>query len=107
MKLSVSSETFNEIKTLLAQQGKEINDGAPLQIEKGTAISPPYDFRMVVVRQNCLMAAAEVFKNSANESIDEFLNISKGIYEWVLNGENKAKEPFVEGVSNAVGKGWK
>lgn len=84
MKILVSNPTYNEIKVLLAQQGKEINDGSPLTIEKGTALMPPHDFRLVAVRQNCLMAASEVFK--INEG--DFLQIAQDIFNWCLTGEN-------------------
>lgn len=87
MKILVSNPTYNEIKVLLAQQGKEINDGAPLTIEKGTAITPPTDFRFVAIRQNCLMAASEVFKSSAKDTPEEFINIAQNIFNWCLNGE--------------------
>ena len=87
MKIKVSASCFNEMSQAIKATGREINDGAVISLEKGDAIIPPYDFRMVVVRQNCLMAAAEVFKNAASETPDEFINISQHIYNWVLNGE--------------------
>jgi hypothetical protein len=108
MKIKVSASCFNEISQALKIIGREINDGAVISLEKGDAIIPPYDFRMVVVRQNCLMGAAEVFKNAASETPEEFIKISQQIFKWVLDGEVIDKEePFVEGVSNAIGKGWK
>lgn len=90
-KLSVSNPTYNEIKVLLAQQGKEINDGSPLTIEKGTAIMPPHDFRMVAIRQNCLMAASEVLKLETNTDTELFLNVSEQIFNWCLNGKELDK----------------
>jgi hypothetical protein len=83
MKLEVSEQCYNEISVLLKRQGREINDGQAIQIEKGTAIMPPYDFRMVAVRQNCLMAATEVYK--CDQSCD-FLYIAQQIFDWALNG---------------------
>lgn len=83
MKISVSESTYNEISVLLKRLGREINDGAPLTIEKGDAIMPPYDFRMVAVRQNCLIAAAEVYKKDDD---DGFLKVAEEIFNWVLNG---------------------
>lgn len=90
MKLEVSESTYNELSILLKRTGREINDGAALTIEKGTAIMPPHDFRMVAIRQNCLIAAAEVYK--AEPTVDreiEFLKICETIFQWVLNGETK------------------
>jgi len=89
MKISVSEPTYNEISILLKRLGREINDGAPLTIEKGDAIMPPYDFRMVAVRQNCLIAAAEVYKARENE--DGFLKVAEEIFNWVLNGAENEK----------------
>lgn len=89
MKISVSEPTYNEISILLKRLGREINDGSPLTIEKGDAIMPPYDFRMVAVRQNCLIAAAEVYKTRENE--DGFLKVAEEIFNWVLNGAENEK----------------
>lgn len=91
MRLEVSEPTYNELLILLKRAGKEINDGSPLTIEKGTAIMPPHDFRMVAIRQNCLIAAAEVYKNMANET--SFLNIADEIFEWCLKGNSANSEP--------------
>lgn len=87
MKLEVSDQTYNELSVLLKRKGREINDGMPLQIEKGDAIMPPHDFRMVAIRQNCLMAAAEAWKNSDKKQT--FLECAENIFKWVLNGETK------------------
>lgn len=105
-KIKVSAECFNEISQTLKSIGREINDGAIISLEKGDAIIPPYDFRMVVVRQNCLMGAAEVFKNAANEDVVEFINISQQIFNWVLNGEviDNTKE---ESDKPTPAKAWK
>ena len=89
MKISVSEPTYNEISILLKRLEREINDGSPLTIEKGDAIMPPYDFRMVAVRQNCLIAAAEVYKTRENE--DGFLKVAEEIFNWVLNGAENEK----------------
>lgn len=102
-KLEVSEPTFNELTILLKRQGVEINDGRVLTIEKGTAIMPPHDFRMVAIRQNCLIAAAEAWKSSDKKQT--FLETAENIFQWTLNGINKP-EPFIEGVSNKPGKGW-
>jgi hypothetical protein len=110
MKLEVSEPTYNELSILLKRQGRELNDGAPLSIEKGTAIIPPHDWRLVAVRQNCLIAAAEVFKETpatTSEKQTSFLKIADNIFKWCLSGEIVDKtEPFVEGVSNNPKQGW-
>lgn len=89
MKLEVSESTYNELSILLKRAGREINDGAALTIEKGTAIMPPHDFRMVAIRQNCLIAAAEVYKNITGPV--DFNTICQDIFEWVLNGTTTEK----------------
>lgn len=89
MKLEVSDQTYNELSVLLKRKGREINDGMPLQIEKGDAIMPPHDFRMVAIRQNCLMAAAEVYKDGSGDR--SITKISQEIFEWVLNGTDPSK----------------
>ncbi len=84
MKLQVSADCYNEVAQALKRIGREINDGAVISLEKGDAIVPPYDFRMVVVRQNCLMAASEIFK--INEG--DFLKTAQEIFDWCLNGKD-------------------
>lgn len=89
MKIEVSDQTYNELSVILKRQGREINDGKPLEIQRGDAIMPPHDFRMVAIRQNCLMAATEVHKIAAYDGKSDFLTISQLIFNWVLNGEGK------------------
>jgi hypothetical protein len=107
-KIEVSNSTYNEISVLLKRQGREINDGMALSIEKGTAIVPPHDFRMVAVRQNCLMSAAQAYQPSHDASGDavhdsnKFLNFCDEIFNWCLNGREIDKNP-----DKAVTKGWK
>ncbi len=85
-KIECSEATYNELSLLLKRAGREINDGAALTIEKGTAIMPPHDFRMVAIRQNCLIAAAEVYKEKGGE----FVSIAEEIFQWTLEGNKNA-----------------
>lgn len=89
MKIVVSNECYSEISTVLKRIGREINDGAVISLEKGDAIVPPQDFRMVAIRQNCLGAATEIFKNTpyAHGEGNKFLEIAEGIFKWSLSGE--------------------
>lgn len=105
-KIQVSAGCYNELSQAIKRTGREINDGAPLTVEKGEAIFPPYDFRMVVVRQNCLMSAAEVFKNSALDTSEEFLNIAQNIFNWCLNGEDVDKGLTIA-TNETPAKEWK
>lgn len=101
----VSNECYSELSITLKRMGREINDGKPLSLEKGDAIVPPQDFRMVAIRQNCLGAAVEAWKNSDKKQT--FLECSENIFKWCLSGEKIDKtEPFVEGVSNNPNQGW-
>lgn len=89
--LTVSDQTYNEISVNLKRLGREINDGKGLTLERGDAIIPPRDFRMVAIRQNCLMAAAEVFKNT-DGNINDFIDIAEQIFKWTLDGREVDKE---------------
>lgn len=89
MKIEVSDQCYNELAVVLKRNGREINDGKPLEIQRGDAIMPPRDFRLVAIRQNCLIAAAEVYKNK--EGPIEFITIAQEIFNWVLNGEKDEK----------------
>lgn len=88
MKIVVSNEAYSEISIALKRLGREINDGAVISLEKGDAIVPPQDFRMVAIRQNCLMAANEVFKKTSRED-GTFLDIAEKIFNWCLNGKEE------------------
>ena len=83
MKLQVSADCYNEVAQALKRIGREINDGTVISLEKGDAIVPPFDFRMVAIRQNCLMAISEIFK--INEG--DFLKTAQEIFNWCLIGE--------------------
>jgi hypothetical protein len=87
MKIQVSNECYSELSIVLKRLGRELNDGASLIVEKGDALVPPQDFRMVAIRQNCLSAAAEVLKLETNTDTDLFLNVAQAIFNWCLNGE--------------------
>jgi len=100
MKLEVSNECYSELSIALKRVGRELNDGTALTIEKGTAIVPPQDFRMVAIRQNCLGAAAEVFKNIDDKNTITFLNIADDIFNWCLNGEVIDKDKVADTVAN-------
>ena len=108
MKISVSEIVFNELSIALKRVGREINDGTSLSIEKGDAIMPPHDFRMVAIRQNCLIAAAQAYqpnRNASNDPIQDgakFLNFCDEIFNWCLNGKDIDKNP-----DKATTKGWK
>lgn len=85
--------TYGELFTLLKQQGIEINDGQALTIEKGTALVPPVDFRMVALRQNCLDAAARAYVapfNSKEFNVQDdarFIKFCEAIYQWAFTGK--------------------
>lgn len=109
MKLQVSADCYNEVAQALKRTGREINDGAVISLEKGTAIMPPHDFRMVAIRQNCLMSAAQAYAPAHNTAGDvihdaaKFLNFCDEIFNWCLNGKGDIdKNP-----DTAVTKGWK
>lgn len=93
MKIEVSDQCYNELAVVLKRNGREINDGKPLEIQRGDAIMPPRDFRLVAIRQNCLIAAAEVYKNIPYKEgeRDVFITTAQEIFNWVLNGEKDEK----------------
>lgn len=91
--LQLSMSSYGEIFTLLKRQGIEINDGQALTIEKGTALVPPVDFRMVALRQNCLDAAARAYVapvNSKDFNVQDdarFIKFCEAIYQWAFTGK--------------------
>ena len=99
MKVKVSDITYNEIQLALKRLGRDINDGTVISLEKGDAIIPPRDFRMVAIRQNCLMAASEIYKTTPSADADKgehFLNIAQEIFDWCLNGKDDTEQSKIE-----------
>lgn len=87
-KLTVSLATYGEIFKLLEREGRSVNDGKPLTLEKGDAIMPPVDFRLAGLRQNCLMAASNIFKNTEeNYNATNFINFCDALFNWSLKGD--------------------
>lgn len=84
MKIVVSLPTFNEIASLIKKEDGEINDGKSITIEKGTAIMPPIDFRLVQMRQNCADIAVKLNPSDLVEAANK-------LYEFVLNGKVDSK----------------
>ena len=101
-KLEVSMTTYGEIFTLLKRQGVEINDGRALTIEKGTALVPPVDFRMVSLRQNVLNACAEAYiapigKMDYEIQDDErFVQFCEAVFQWCWTGKVETKKEVKE-----------
>lgn len=89
-KLSVSLPTYNEIASLLEKEGIKINDGQPLTIEKGTALVPPVDFRLITIRRDCADITSKVWKYG--ESNETYIQCCNSLYEFVLDGKVKPPE---------------
>lgn len=85
MKLIVSVPTFNEIAGLLEKEGHKVN-GVSLTLEKGTALIPPIDYRLVTIRRDCVIEATKIF-NIQEYNHDDFINLTDQIYQYVLKGE--------------------
>ena len=118
-KLVVSQDTYNEIASLLEQQGIKVGEGRPLQIEKGTEIKGPYDFRLVTIRRDCLTEASKCYQSPTIDNPDDagwrcindtthFINHIDKVYQWVLSGEKpkeEAKQPSTS--TKTKPKEWK
>lgn len=106
MKIIVSLPTFNEIASLIEKEGNgaKINDGkGGITLEKGTAIMPPIDFRLVQMRQNCADIAAK-----CNPS--DLVEASNKLYEFVLNGKVDSNQNTIKieqkSPTNKPEQGW-
>ena len=115
-KLIVSMATYGELYSQLEKQGQSLNNGQVLTIEKGTAVMPPVDFRLVAVRQNCLEAAStayipEVVKDYNKQDDVRFIQFCESIFQWCLNGVDRTNpepvaKPKSETKSNPNKGGW-
>lgn len=92
MKLTVSVQTFNEIAGLLEKEGQKIS-GQSITLEKGTALVPPIDYRLVTIRRDCIIEATKIWAN-LNYTID-FVEFADQIYQYVLNEKKPEKPPVV------------
>src|SRR5208282_3824282 len=87
-KLTVSIATFNEIAGELEKQGIKANDGRAITLEKGTALQPPIDYRLVTIRRDCVIEAAKIFGHSDKT----FIDLVDEIFRYVVYNE-KPPEP--------------
>lgn len=95
MKLTVSVPTFNEIAGLLEKEGQKIN-GISLTLEKGTALVPPIDYRLVTIRRDCVIEAAKIYNNYNDVSDEcEFIKLADAIYQYVLHEKKPPKPPVI------------
>lgn len=81
MKLIVSVQTYNEISFLLEKEGLKINNGNALTLEKGVALVPPIDYRLVTIRRDCVIEASKICVAQDEDIVD----CANRIYQYVLN----------------------
>lgn len=81
MKLTVSVQTFNEIAGLLEKEGQKIS-GQSLTLEKGTALVPPIDYRLVTIRRDCVIEAAKIWIENSDVTFIQLVDV---IYQYVLH----------------------
>lgn len=95
IKLEVSSPTFNEIAGLLEAKGIDIGkEGTVLTLTKGMSLVRPIDYRLVVIRRDCVIEATKIFSHGRSDN--EFMELVDKIYEYVLNNkmpEDEKKNP--------------
>ena len=102
IKLEVSLPTFNEIAGLLEAKGVDLTNIPTITLDKTTSLVRPIDMRLVTIRRDCVIEAAKVFVKSG--SIDEFIEFSDRIYQYVLN--NKGNEPKETKTPTSTSPGW-
>lgn len=89
-KLTISIHAYGEIFKALEREGRSINDGKPLTLEKGDALVPPMDLRLVGMRQNVLMAASNIHKQSVGDfDAESFIKFCDKLFDWSLNGKKE------------------
>ena len=87
MKLSVSVSTFNEIASLLEKEGVKINGGITLTLEKGVALVPPVDYRLVTIRRDVLIESIKLVNNINISEVSDFIEFTNKLFNYVLNGK--------------------
>lgn len=96
--LRVSIACYNEIANALEAQGKKVERGAIITLEKDDKIINPIDWRLVTLRRDTADIAAKVYNDNTktlvyNDNTKTFVEFSKEFYEYVLTGNisNSAK----------------
>ena len=87
MKLSVSVPTFNEIASLLEKEGVKINSDIVLTLEKGVALVPPVDYRLVTIRRDVLIESIKLVNNINISEVSDFIEFTNKLFNYVLNGK--------------------
>ena len=87
MKLSVSVPTFNEIASLLEKEGVKINGGITLTLEKGVALVPPVDYRLVTIRRDVLIESIKLINNINISEVSDFIEFTNKLFNYVLIGK--------------------
>ena len=87
MKLSVSVSTFNEITSLLEKEGVKINSDCVLTLEKGVALVPPIDYRLVTIRRDVLIESIKLVNNINISEVSDFIEFTDKLFNYVLIGK--------------------
>ena len=87
MKLIVSVPTFNEIASLLEKEGIKINSDRVLTLEKGVALVPPVDYRLVTIRRDVLIESIKLINNINISEVSDFIEFTDKLFNYVLNGK--------------------
>ena len=87
MKLIVSIPTFNEIASLLEKEGIKINSDRALTLEKGVALAPPVDYRLVTIRRDVLIESIKLVNNINIGEVSDFIEFTNKLFNYVLIGK--------------------
>lgn len=100
MKIQVSVAAYNEISAILERHQIKVGD-KELTLEKGTQLSCPIDFRMAVMRRDCLAEAVKIYQVNQDLDISE---LADKLLRFVAYGETLNKK--IDETEPAANKGW-
>lgn len=84
-KIIISVASFNEIAGKLEAVGIRIGEGRSINLEKGTALIPDHDLRMVTMRRDAIDIAAKSYNSSIHGA--DFVTYASKVFEFMFNGE--------------------
>jgi len=89
--LSISAASYNEIAAALEKKGMKLGENVGvLQLERGTKLEQPIDYRLATIRKDAALIAARICQGNPNILIIDMID---EIYQYIINGK-QLLEPF-------------
>ena|ERR1700677_1407412 len=85
--IKVSIASYNEIASALEQQGRKLEYGKPITIEKDDRIINPIDYKLATIRRDCADICAKVYNEGHMEKGINFIEFCNHLFNFVLTNK--------------------